>query len=104
MSIQRTIVELVGSKRPAHKMSCCFPKEVPHYSCWKPKGGDGREGKVGRDAGNVGADGAEDPGRFGAAAWLGGRPAHRADQRRPAGAESGDAVSAAAEAGARSEE
>src|ERR1700690_1775232 len=87
-------------RTPRIKISCCFPKGSASLSCWKPKGGDGREGKVRSDAGNVGADGAEDPGRFGAAAWLGDRPAYRTDQRRPAGAESGDVVSAAAEAGA----
>src|ERR1700721_1444398 len=61
----------------------------------------GDEGKAGCVAGNAGADGAEDPGCAGAAAWIRHRAADRADQRRPAGGESGDALPAAAEAGTR---
>src|ERR1700728_781455 len=55
----------------------------------------------GRLTGHASVDGPKDSRSSGTAARLWNRPAHRADQRRSAGRESGHSVSGAVEAGAR---
>src|SRR3984957_17476933 len=91
----------VFDSRPRQQLPIVFQKEIWECSCWKPRGEHADEGKARRLAGHAGAHGAEDPGCAGAATRVRHCPAHRANQRRPAGGESRHALSAAAEAGAR---